>query len=92
MNIIIKFDFDEHGVYIPDGYIQNIEEFQRDFILWMEDQKQCIVCNNERLNYSFNVETVLDYINNVILSDSRERAYIIQLERNRKKRVRTISF
>ena len=83
MNILLKFDFEEHMVYVPDGYVSSAPKLQSGFFDWMYDSSEYIIQGkNNTLAFSYDKNAVLKYINDVILCDSREKAYFIQQSAN----------
>ena len=43
MIVLIKFDFEQYKIYIPDGYILNLENIRSDFFEWIYYQPECII-------------------------------------------------
>lgn len=43
MIVLIKFDFEQDRIYIPDGYILNFENIRSDFFKWIYYQPECII-------------------------------------------------
>ena len=79
MNIKLEFDFDTYTVSVPDGYISNVAKMQIEFLEWMHEQPECISQDKKgRLGFSYSADTVLKYINDVILCESNEKAYFVQ--------------
>lgn len=78
MNLLLKFDYYSCVIYIPDGYVANLSKLQLDFFEWLYDRPECIKKNHRgNVGVSYNQEDFLDYLNNVVLSNSREKAYMI---------------
>lgn len=78
MNIELKFDYHSCVVYIPDGYIQDVYELQKDFLEWIEDQPTCIIKTPENLLVlSYDEKDFIKYLNDVVLKDSNEKAYFL---------------
>ena len=76
MNIELKFDYDSHMVYIPDGYVNDVNSLQSSFLDWVQQQPECLVyAPNKRIGLSYNQYDFLRYLNSVVLKDSKEKAY-----------------
>ena len=43
MIVLIKFDFEQYKIYIPDGYIMNLENIRSDFFEWIYYQPEYII-------------------------------------------------
>lgn len=79
MNIKLRFDCYLCEIYIPDGYIFDLEKLKKTFLDWMELQPECIVnFSANRGGYCFNEKHFLKYVNDIILKGSREKAYFLQ--------------
>lgn len=77
MNILVKFDTTPFLVYIPDGYVHDLELLQNDFFEWLENQPVCRVLPGQKEGICYNANTFLQYLNEVVLSNSSERAYFV---------------
>ncbi len=88
MNIELKFDYDSSVIYIPDGCVFDAKELQQSFLEWMQNQPECII----KSGYSYNEEDFLRYINNVMLKNSKEKAYFLPCTQNKTSRNFTIVF
>ena len=74
MKLLITFDFDRHLVYIPDGHIRSISELKGMFLDWVVDQPKCSV---NGYGCFFDHNTFLQYLNDVVLGEVNEKAYIL---------------
>ncbi|MBE5922657.1 MAG: hypothetical protein E7269_07890 [Lachnospiraceae bacterium] len=93
MNISLKFDCHSCTIYIPDGYITNIIEIQNQFFEWVSEQSSCLTEDNAgRVAVKYNEKDFLKYINEQILIDSREKAYIISGTNKTKGKMFTLLF
>ena len=93
MNIIVKFDVNEYGVFIPDGYIHSLEELRDNFLHWCHDQPETIRLSEGKIAaYSISHEKFIQYLNEVILWESTERAYLIRINEALGKRTKIIHF
>ena len=93
MIIELRFDFGSSFVSVPDGYIANGKELQESFLSWVEDQPENIVITKEgRAAVSYSDEDIIKYLNSVLLCDSKEKAYLITIEKVRKPVEFSISF
>jgi hypothetical protein len=90
MVIRIKFDYYGKTVFIPDGYIADVNKLQTDFLKWVKDQPGCITEVNGIAGLSYDADDFLCYINQVILAAAEEKAYFT--EHTNKRRIKTISF
>ena len=93
MNIVLKFDYYSRTIYIPDGYIFDVKKMQVQFFEWLYDQPDCFIQDkNGNLSVSYNEDSVVKYINNVILCDSKEKAYYISNMHKINGRIYTLEF
>lgn len=85
MNIKLKFDCYSRNVYIPDGYVTELSTLKTSFLDWMKQQPECIVeLSKKQIGYSYNERNFVKYVNDVILKDSKEKAYFVSpSEKNR---------
>ena len=90
MIINIKFDYYGKTVFIPDGYITDVNKLQTDFLEWVKDQPDCITEVNGIAGLSYDADDFLCYINQVILAAAKEKAYFT--DHTNKRRIKTISF
>lgn len=78
MKLLLSFEYSSYLVYIPDGYVYSTRKLQEEFLDWVSDQPECWVNgpgNKAALSYS--EEHFLAFVNNVILMESKEKAYLI---------------
>lgn len=73
-------------IYIPDGYIQDLEQLQADFDEWVYRQPECWV----EWQYggevcAFNEDEFLRYVNEIVLKDSSEKACFIEVSKENQK-------
>lgn len=93
MIIKLKFDCYCQDVFIPDGYVTNLDELQMSFVEWMQSQPECIVRLKEKQwGYYFDEHTFLRYINQEMLNNCKEKAYLISSSLSKNKKVNTIVF
>ncbi len=93
MNIKLRFDCYSCDIYIPDGYIFDLEKLKKSFLDWMELQPECIVdFSDGRSGYYFNEKHFVKFVNDIILKRSREKAYLIQTLQEKRKSKFTIDF
>ena len=93
MKIIVRFDVEEFGVFIPDGYIHSTEELRDSFLQWSRNRSETIISVKGKVAaFSISKEKFIQYLNEVILRDSTERAYYIHISNVRGKRVKAIHF
>lgn len=83
MNVILKFDIESYVVYIPDGYVHDVRSLQEDFFDWLQNQQVYCLSPGRPISICYNADTFLQYLNEVVLFDSRERAYFVD-QRNKK--------
>ena len=76
MNIILEFDYYSKIMYIPDGYINDLKEVYLNFFEWLYDESDCYT--ESMLGVNYDEQDFIRYINEVILIESREKAYIVQ--------------
>lgn len=91
MNVILKFDYYSCTIYIPDGYILDLNKIYADFFEWLYHQPGCIkrVGNTDAFNY--NEEDFLRYINEEVL-EGAEKAYVVLDIPKTKKKIPTLQF
>lgn len=75
MKILLKFDFDSRILYIPDGYIKNVDQLQQEFFEWIYYQKDNISLSGGGLAYG--PDDFLRYINTEVLACGTEVAYFL---------------
>ena len=93
MKIHLIFDVAKYMIYVPDGYIIDTKQLQMDFFEWCETQEEAFsIAPGKRFGWSYSKELFLRYINEVVLSESREKAYFIDYQRNYKKKLPKIVF
>lgn len=76
MIVLIKFDFEQYKIYIPDGYILNFENIRLDFFEWMYYQPECIIYNKSNAILTYGVDDFLKFLNETIFTGCKEKAYI----------------
>jgi len=81
MIIDLRFDQDESSIYVPDGYIEDIEKLQNNFLDWIISKNQSCIC--------YNSDDFLCYLNTVVLSGNEVAFY--KKSKNKKSHV-TIVF
>lgn len=78
MNVLLEFDYSYHLIYIPDGYVLDIRKVQLDFFKWLyRQEKNMLASNTGQMGCAYSADDFLEYINNVVLKDTRECAYFI---------------
>ena len=78
MNIVLKFDHSTNTVFVPDGYISDVEELRLRFFDWLYDNPQYMTCDKKgHAAYAYDAAAFLAYINQVILHASNEKAYFV---------------
>ena len=90
MNILVKFDGTPFVVYIPDGYVHDLKLLQNDFLGWIESQPIDRVLPGHKVGLCYNANTFLQYLNEVLLLNSRECAYFVA--HSKQKKIPTIVF
>lgn len=90
MNIILKFDIESYCLYIPDGFVSDIKLLQSGFFEWIENQPICGPSRGPKDAVCFGAVNFLQYINDVVLSDTHERAYFVA--KCAQKRIPTLVF
>ena len=74
MIIDLRFDQDESSIYVPDGYIEDIEKLQNNFLDWIISKNQSCIC--------YNSDDFLYYLNTIVLSGNEVAFY--KKSKNRK--------
>ena len=79
MIVDIKFSCDSRCMYIPDGYICNLNKVHLSFFDWLENQPDCItVSPGWQYGITFDAYDFLRYLNTEILKDMNEKAYFVE--------------
>lgn len=80
MNIVLRFDHSTDTVFVPDGYISDVEELRLRFFDWLYDNPQYMTYDEKgHAVCTYDATAFLAYINQVILCSSNEKAYLIPL-------------
>lgn len=84
MNVKLQFDCSSKTIYIPDGYVDDLGKLQLSFLDWIKQQPECITnTHRNQIGYFYNEIHFLKYVNDVLLINSREKAYFTkQLQNN----------
>ena len=78
MNIVLKFDHTADTVFVPDGYISDVEELRLRFFDWLYDNPQYMTFDKKgHAAYAYDAAAFLAYINQVVLRASKEKAYFV---------------
>lgn len=87
MYIDLIFDYYSKLLYIPDGYIHDVKTLQHSFLNWVSQQSECIVLRpGNMVGYSYDENDFIEYINQVVLDNTTEKAYFVLKEKFRGKR------
>ena len=92
MKVILQFDYYSNIMYIPDGYIKDLNEMHMNFFDWLSEQSECYISKNGVCGLSYNEMDFLKYVNEVILKESDEKAYITKNIRKSKQKVPILKF
>lgn len=76
MIVLIKFDLEQYKIYIPDGYILNLENIRSDFFEWIYYQPECIIYDKSNAILTYGVDDFLKFLNETIFTSCKEKAYI----------------
>lgn len=76
MIVLIKFDFEQYKIYIPDGYIMNLENIRSDFFEWIYYQPEYIIYDKSNAILTYGVDDFLKFLNETIFTGCKEKAYI----------------
>ena len=78
MKIQLIFDISQYLLYVPDGFIIDVKQLQLDFFEWCETQEDAFsIAPGNKFAWCYSQETFLRYINEVVLSESAEKAYFV---------------
>ena len=78
MNIILAFDHSSTTIFVPDGYVSDVEHLRACFFDWLYDNPQYVTCDEKgHAVCAYDAMAFLAYINQVILRSSNEKAYVI---------------
>ena len=86
MYINLCFDYYSEIIYVPDGYINDLEEVYSNFFKWLETKSDYIVNqkgNNIVTTLSYDANSFIQYINEDILQN-KEKSYIVKKKKYRK--------
>lgn len=78
MNIILRFDYYSKMIYIPDGYINNLNKIYLEFFEWLSEQTECCVSEKKTYGLSYDESHFLKYINEELLGECSEKAYVVK--------------
>ena len=79
MIIETKFSYYSRYMYIPDGYICDINKVHLSFFDWIENQPDCIaVSPGGQYGLTFDADVFLRYLNTEVLKGVNEKAYFIE--------------
>lgn len=82
MYIKLCFDYHEKFLWIPDGYINDLSQIQSEFFEWLYmDGSDVTTDKSGHIALAYDENTFLKFVNDTILKNSSEKAYIT----NRKK-------
>lgn len=83
MIIELRFDCYSCNLFVPDGYVHNINDLQCSYFEWVKEQSDCVaVSPGKQLGFSYNEEDFLKYVNSVILENVNEKAYFVDYPKN----------
>ena len=68
MIVLIKFDLEQYKIYIPDGYILNLENIRSDFFEWIYYQPECIIYDKSNAILTYGVDDFLKFLNETIFT------------------------
>lgn len=78
MKIILEFTYHQRIIVIPEGYISDIKEFQRECTEWIYNQPEYwVIGRNNTLVCSYGENDILRYVNEILIADSGEKAYLL---------------
>lgn len=79
MNVILKFDYYKRIVYIPDGYIKNLEKTHLQFFEWMYAQPEYRIYDegDDEFGVEYDSDDFLRYLNEMVLAKSNEKAHYV---------------
>lgn len=93
MNIVLKFDHSTDTIFVPDGYISDVDELRLCFFDWIYDNPRYITYDKKgHAVCSYNSSAFLEYINQVILLSSNEKAYLIPSTQRIRGKKRVLKF
>lgn len=78
MFVTLEFDHHTCDLYIPDGYITNLNEVYLRFFDWIIEQPECMIGSGKSCCIAYNEIHFERYINDVVLNDSSEKAYVLK--------------
>lgn len=77
MKIILKFDYYSRCIYVPDGYVKDSLALQKEFFLWLYDRPENYAVSSRNVfSLSYNENDFVQFINETLLCNSNERAYL----------------
>ena len=92
MKVILRFDYYSKMIYIPDGYIKDLNEMYMNFFDWLSEQSECYISKNGAWGLSYNESDFLKYVNEVMLKESSEKAYITKSAEKNKEKLPVLKF
>ena len=92
MKVILKFDYHSDIIYIPDGYIKNLNEVYMKFFDWLAEQPECLINKDGICGLSYDENDFLKYINDEVLEGIGEKAYFVRNVINSKEKQIVLNF
>ena len=78
MNIILAFDHSSTTIFVPDGYVSDVEHLRACFFDWLYDNPQYMTYDEKgHAVYAYDAAAFLAYLNQVVLCASSEKAYFV---------------
>ena len=68
MIVLIKFDLEQYKIYIPDGYILNLENIRSDFFEWIYYQPEYMIYDKSNAILTYGVDDFLKFLNETIFT------------------------
>ena len=85
MVVKLQFDMQQHFVFIPDGYVIDINQIRSDFFEWIEERPEYwTMSKHGGFALSYDGTAFLCFINEVVLL-GKEKAFFIDKPIRRKK-------
>lgn len=93
MNVRLKFDHSSDVIFIPDGYITDIKLTHLRFFDWLYDNPAYMTSDEKgHTMYRYDASAFLSYVNQVVLSSCREKAYLIPPTKQVNGKIVTLEF
>ena len=73
--IVLKFEYEEHYIKVPEIIFNNIKKIRKEFDKWLYDKNNnhgyWVIVNGVKKGVSYDASVFIDYLNNHYSNDSK---------------------